>query len=81
MTLNRGGRPWKTQSKPWKVEMGYRPDNKKSKKVGEGPREVKVRVGEVSKDTEEKEGVEGPEGVEGAEGAVEGDQQAQPSKF
>ncbi len=76
MTLNRGGRPWKTQSKPWKVEMGHRPDNKKSKKVGEGPPEVKVRVGEVSKNTEEKEGVEGLEGVEGAEGAVEeeGDQ-------
>jgi len=44
--------------------------------VGEGPPEVKVRVGEVSKNTEEKEGVEGLEGVEGAEGAIEeeGDQ-------
>lgn len=56
--------------------MGHRLNNKKSKKVGEEPPEVKVRVGEVSKNTEEKEGVEGLEEVEEAKGAIEeeGDQ-------
>lgn len=69
MALNRGGRPWKTQSKPWKVEMGHR---QKSKKVGEQPGEVRARVGEVSNNPKDKAGVEGPEGVEGA--VEEGDQ-------
>lgn len=56
--------------------MGHRLNNKKSKKMEEGSSEVKVRVGEVSKNTEEKEGVERLEEVKGAEEAIEeeGDQ-------
>ncbi len=72
MTIDSGGKPWKTKSKPYTAEMGLRSRKTRAKEVGgkDGEKveredsEEEVRAREVSDGaTEEEDDVEEMEGV------------------